>query len=185
MNKKIGSLALAVLFGIAGVMFAVLMLLTLFVPNGSADVRVKEPIAVSSSLVEKEGGLYMAQISGSLLNEGDAPLTVDAIKITIGDGKTERELVLDGFVLESRLVREILYDVPTQTAFDRVLTVTIVCNGEASVLSNQDATISLDLDTLVWFGLTLLAIHFAIRFGKRSYYIKQEETMTVKEEHPQ
>ncbi len=177
MNKKIRYPVLTVLFGLMGVLFAVLMLLTIFVPNRASNVTVKEPITVSASLLDQESQMYIAQIRGSLLNEGDIPLTVDALKITVSDGQTEQEISLEGFVLESRLAQDILYDVRTQTVFDRVQSVTIVCNGEASSLLNRAETNPFDFDTLIWLALTLLAIHFAIYFGKQTYYIGQEEKM--------
>ena len=91
-----------VLWGVIALLLAVLTVLELFTA-GATDLGVGEPIKVSSSLINVGEGRYTSAISGSIKNSGTEAVRIDAVQITVSDGKESSEIKLDAVFRELSL----------------------------------------------------------------------------------
>ncbi len=177
MTKHIGYNLLIVLSAAVTLLLLVLMLLSLVGDAAEVPLSVREEFIASSSLLEKGSDRYLVQVQGSLINLGDTPLQVDALKLCIGDGDTEWELVKEGFSLPVRFERPFLYEWEDTVPYDRVLSVVAVCNGEELPLANSTADAPFNISALIYAGLTLLAAWALLTVSKQRYYLAQADRM--------
>ncbi|MBE6589422.1 MAG: hypothetical protein E7643_04515 [Ruminococcaceae bacterium] len=173
--NKIGYSIGACVAGALAVLFLVLSILTLF--TGNVDgLFVKEPITASASSLDASGERSLVQLRGILFNEGDERLTVEKVRLTLRHENATEKRELDGFVIEARTAYDVFYEWSSPVPFDSVDAVELVIDGEATRLSNSEQS-PLSLETLIFLSCAVVAVIFAVFFGKKRYYVYQEEKM--------
>ena len=167
-----------VVFGLLSLLFVVLTVIEL-IPAKSEGIEVFQPIKVSSSSLTPVGAEikeYHTQVDGVLINAGEETVAVEAVRVTVSDGKTERELTLEGFTLPARTKYEILNEFKGENGFDRVVEVAVVLNGNADVLPNQTTTAIGISGVAVFYAILLVGVAWlTLRAVKIRYYLYQED----------
>ena len=171
-----------VLWGLATLLFVVLTVLEL-IPNKSSGITVKEPIRISSASLspfEAEQKDYTCLLTGILLNESNAAVAVESVRVVIGDGKQEKTLELEGFTLPARSTHEISVSFEDTVDYDRVKTVVLTADGTEDILPNQTKSgFSVSGVMILYFAGLILSGWFLYDTCKKRYYLWQE--MQIKE----
>lgn len=167
-----GATLLCALVSLALVVLFVITLL----PVGIEGVRVGEEIRISASAIDADGGEYLLQVRGSLINETDAPVVLEGITLHLSDGEHKHTLTLDGVTLESRFPLYLTDSREDTVAYTYVDAVYVTVNGEEHRLENSAETV-VGVDTVVTLAAALVLALVAVGFGKQRYYIYQEEKM--------
>lgn len=175
MKQHIINRLLTVLFALCAIVLAVLTVISLIPPAVDSGLTVKETIFVSSSPQNAEKTSYVSQIQGILINESDEELIVDALKIKVSDGKTEREMLWDGFKLPPRVSYDLLYEWQGTHDYERIYSVTAVIGGVEEPLANATAGMPFDFGTVILLVLCAISAMISLHFGKQCYYLIQEE----------
>lgn len=167
--------AIAVCAALA-VLLIVLLITSVNPSCSSLGIEVKETIRVSSSLDGDSDG-YRSQLRGMIVNQNDERVTVEKLKIVVGNGKDEREITLTDIVLEPRVA----YDLASNgcewedtAAYDRVLSVIVVCKDGTEQLANNTIGLAVNLTTLLWGVLTVIDGILLVFLAKQRYYLAQE-----------
>ncbi len=104
---------------------------------GSDAIGVEEPLSVSSALISKGGTKYTSSVTGILVNNGEAPITVDRLSITVKGGKREEVVTLDTpMLILPRNTERIYYTWESHTAYDSVRGVEVTVGGKTQSLYN-------------------------------------------------
>ena len=177
MKQHIIYRALTVLFGLCAIALAILAILSLIPAEVETGLTVKETLFVSSSPQNAEKTSYVSQIQGILINESDEELIVDALKIKVSDGKTEREMLLEGFKLPARVSYTLLHEWQDTHNYNRINSVTAVIGGKDASLANATADLPFNFSTVAYLALCTIAILLTVHFGKQCYYLIQEEQL--------
>ena len=154
---------------------AVLFVITLL-PVGIEGVRVDEEIRVSSSAIDADGGEYLLQVRGSLINETDEPVVLDAITLHLSDGEHKHTFTLDGVTLEPRFPLDLTDSWEDAVAYTYVDAVYVTLDGAEHRLENSAETV-IGIDSVVTLAAALVLALAAVGFGKQRYYMYQEEKM--------
>ena len=175
-ERIIVTLQIAV-FGLLSLMLAVLTVLSLL-PASNEGIEVSQPITVSSSSLSPIGAEvkdYHTQVGGTLFNPTGENIAVESVQVRVSDGKNEKTVTVEGFTLPARNSYEIMTEFEGQIAYDRVVEVSLTCNGRADVLQNQTAS-SVGISGIAVFYLLLLAgtAFLTVRAVKIRYYLHQE-----------
>ena len=177
MKQRIGYWIAAVVLGVAELFFAVMTVLSVLPPSNALSVEVRETVAVSSSALDAEKTQYVSQLSGVLIYTGDKNLSVDALRITVGNGAETKEIVLEDVLLPSRLEREIFYEWTDTGIYDRVLKIEAEVGKRTEPISNRTAKLSFDAGVLLWLALAVVIGLFLVHVIKQHYYLAQEAAM--------
>ncbi len=168
---------LAILFlGLAELACILLLVLSVLPAPGPFGLEVEEPLTVSSS--QLEDGKSLVQLQGRIITrqgqaKRDQTLYLDAIEILIGNGKDTKTVVLKEPSFAPRLAEEIFVETEESIPYDRVLSVTVVKNGERYALSNSVDSI-FKISTLISGFLAVVFALLLTHFIKQRYYLSQE-----------
>lgn len=175
-DRIIVSLQIAV-FGLLSLMLAVFTVLELL-PARNEGVEVSQPITASSSSLSPVGAEikdYHTLVGGTLFNPTGENIAVESVRVKVSDGKNEKTVEVEGFILPARTSHEIMTEFEGQIPYDRVVEVSMTCNGREDVLSNQTAS-SIGISGVAVFYLLLLVgtAFLTVRAAKIRYYLHQE-----------
>ena len=165
-----------VLWGVLALLFAVLTVLELF-SYGTTDITVSDTVKVSSSLINVNEEHYVSSISGSISNAGKDTIRIDAVTVTVSDGKESRDVKIEGFLLPAYYERELVADWEGDVCYDRVTRVAITVDGVEDVLPNAVNTLPVSGIAILYVVLLAVAVLLLIRACKVRYYIYQEMQM--------
>ena len=169
------------LWGLLTLVLAVLMILEMIPTISVGALEIGEPIKVSSSLISVSEKNYVSAISGSIFNSSDDPVRIEGVTVVVGDGKTEKTIEMDGFLLPPRTEEELSAGWTGDIQFDRILSVTATVNGEACALSNADATGGTGGVAIFYLVLLLPVVWMLVRASKIRYYLYQETKLAEME----
>lgn len=182
MKQRIAHWVITVILGVAEIFFAFMLILSLLPPANAFSVELREPLEVSTSALDLEKKQYVSQIRGVLICTGDQNLQLDAIRITVGNGKETKEILMENVTLPSRLERELFYEWQGNEIYDRVLRVEGIVGERAELIANRTSGVNLDVGVVLWLSLAVVAGIFLAHFIKQHYYFAQEARMRAKEE---
>ena len=161
-----------VLWGLLSLLFAVFLIFEC-IPTEQARIAVKEPMGVSSALINKTQKNYTCAISGILYNPSDDVVKVDQITVTVKGESAGREVDIEGFVLPPRTERELYLAWESQDSFTRVVRVVVEVDGESVELTNLQYPVEQG-PVLVMGILLALSVLLLVRAAKGRYYLWQE-----------
>ena len=164
------------LWGILAILFALLLVLESVSFEKEDGITVKESIAVSSALINKNQQNYTSAISGILYNPTDDVIRVESVSITVKGGDALREVELGGFLLPPRTQKELYTTWEGFDNFTRVTRVAIRVDGENVVLANV-APSNAGGGFVIPLLLLAIAVFLLIRAVKGRYYLWQESQM--------
>ena len=182
MKQRIAYWCATAALGIAEIFFAVMLVLSLLPQTNTFSIELREPVEVSSSALNLEKKQYVSQIRGVLICTGDQNLQLDALRITVGNGKETKEIMLEDLMLPSRLEQELFYEWQENAMYDRVLRVEGIVGERVELIANRASGVSLDAGTVLWLALAVVAGIFLTHFIKQHYYLAQEAQMSAKAE---
>lgn len=164
------------IFGILTLLLLVLTVLEL-VPNQSTVITVKEPIAVSSVLVDTEKGIYENAISGMIFNDSEHTVTVDSVTVTVSNREQDANVQIPlSLTMIPHAQEEILFSKLDFHAFTHVDAVTAEINGDTHSLSNvQDNVIG--ASALILIALLLIFGFLLYRSILVRYYMYEEKKL--------
>ncbi|MBQ7348140.1 MAG: hypothetical protein IJW55_09285 [Clostridia bacterium] len=166
-----------VLWGVLTGLLAVLIVLEL-IPAPTSGLEVKETVKVSAASLspfDAEVKDYTCSVAGVLANPSDTDVTVDAVRVTVSDGKNNRVLELEGFVLPARSTRELSLTFEDTVGYDRVQEVAVMSDGAEDILPNQTNS-GLEISGVLVFYLicAVVSVLLLVRACKRRCYLQQE-----------
>ncbi|MBQ7335967.1 MAG: hypothetical protein IJW92_05805 [Clostridia bacterium] len=173
----IGTNLLILLFAVLEIALSVLLIISLVTSDDTLGFEVKEQITVSSALIQKGSQDYSCQLTGIVSNVGEIPLTVDALLVTVSDGKQETELVLPGFTMPARTKYELYKEWQDGYNYDRVTSVVMVCGDDEYAVANSTAGMGFNSEALIYVLLMLVDAAALLYFIKQRYYLAQQDTM--------
>lgn len=164
-------------FGILTVFLLVLTVLELL-PEPKSDVTVKEPITVSSVLVDTSRGVYENAISGVVFNDSENTITLNSITVAVSRRNAETEIQIPlSLTLAPRVQEEILFSYFDTVAYTQVDKVTADINGDTYALSNAKSSF-IGATVLVLLGLLLIFGFLLYRSILVRYYMYEEKKLT-------
>ena len=164
-----------ILWGIVALLCAVCLVLECL-PSEGSGITVKEPVEVSSALINKTQKNYTSAISGILYNPTDKPVKVDKVTVTVKGDDAGREVDLEGFVMPPRTEQELYFVWESMDSFSRVVRVTAMADGEATTLANHGYNTEQG-PVIVLAILLAFAVLLTVRAAKGRYYLWQEQQM--------
>ena len=173
--KKLGYSLLAGGTALLALTFLVLFVITLL-PVGLDGVRVQEPVRVSASALDADGTKYLLQVRGSLINENDTPVVLDAITLRIKNGEHTKTVTLDGVTLQTRLALDLTDSWEDTVAYDRVDALSVTVDGREVRMENREESV-IGTDSVFTLALAALAALVCLGAAKQRYYLYQEERM--------
>lgn len=179
-KKYIWHNLLVLLCGVLSLAFLVLAVVAVFSTQKNEGIAVKEAFDISSAPLDANGKQFVSQLNGYLINYEDRAARVESIVVIVGDGREREEIELDGMTLHPRLAEEIRHEWQTSFAFDRVHSVTVVADGERSLLANSTAAWEFNPDTILYAILCALSCFGTIFAFKKRYYRYQEDQIAAR-----
>lgn len=179
MKKHIYTAA-AALTALGCLAFAILFVITLL-PVGVESVRVNDVIDISASPLDASGDTYLLQVRGSLINDTDTPVTLERITLTVSDGRTRENVILEGVVLTPRLSAELADTWEGSVPFDRVDAVYVTLDGQSVRVENRVGSL-FGADTVVMLVAAIVFALLCTGFTKQRYYLYQEDRMRAREQ---
>lgn len=172
-NLKIATLAL---------LTAVLLLLTVWqaLPQKESGLLAKESFSVSSTLISVSSKQYSTQVSGAVANETEQTVKISSLKLTVSDGKAEKEISLDGFILPAHAEKYVFYTEEGTEEWIAVKKAVAVVDGEELLIKDPSASSS--LGGFFWISaiLTLTSGFFLVQSCMVRYYMAQEDAVEKK-----
>ena len=162
------------------IFFLIMLILSILPPTQKERIEVPTPLGVSTSAIHQDGGEYVLQLSGSLIYRGEGNLRIDRLLVTLGDGEIQEIIEVDGFVLHSKVEREVFFEWTGDTSFDRVHSVVAVQGEKRISLANTTSSIGLNFNVILYAVLGAAVILIGIYLGKQRYYLAQEDRMKEK-----
>lgn len=155
----------------------VLTVLEIF-PGKQTDLTIKETVTVSPSLVSTASATYENAISGVLFNDSSDTLSVDAISVTVGNGKDEKTIKIPfNREIAPRTTEEFSVSITDTVAYTSVEDVTAQIEGKYYILSNvKQGTVG--AVTLILIALLVLLGFLLYRNILIRYYMYQEKQLT-------
>ncbi len=181
MKKHIGYNLLIALGAALTLLFLVLMLLSLVDGGTDERLKVRESFIASSSLIESGDDRRQVQVQGSLINLEDQTLSIEELHVRIGNRETDRVFSWTDITLPSRMEVPLLYEWEDTVDYDRVLSVTVVIDGEELTLANHTADAPFNASALIYAALTLLSGWGLLSASKQRYYLAQADRMQQSE----
>ncbi|MBR2019256.1 MAG: hypothetical protein IKA05_02550 [Clostridia bacterium] len=164
-----------VLFSLLALALAVLTVLELQ-PTALSELQIKTPFRVSSALIDVGQGAYALELNGEFVNESNETVEVDAIAVTVSNGKLTKRIEMEGFALPPRTSQEVTETWTGIHSYDRITRVEVTVNGEVDVLANTANPGVSGIAILYLIALAGVAI-LLVRACKIRYYIHQEARM--------
>lgn len=164
-----------VLFSLLALALAVLTVLELQ-PTALSELQIKTPFCVSSALIDVGQGAYALEVNGEFVNESNETVEVDAIAVTVSNGKLTKRIEMEGFALPPRTSQEVTETWTGIHSYDRITRVEVTVNGEVDVLANTANPGVSGIAILYLIALAGVAI-LLVRACKIRYYIHQEARM--------
>ena len=158
---------------------AVLLFLTVWqaLPQKESGLLAKESFTASSTLISVSSKQYSTQVSGAIGNETEQTVKISSLKLTVGDGKAEKEIIMDGFLLPTHATKQVFYTEEGTEEWSSVKKVVAVVNGEELLIKDPSASSS--LGGFFWISaiLTLAAGFFLVQSCMVRYYMAQEDAV--------
>ena len=170
-----------VIFSILFLLLSVFSILAL-TPERS-NVQVRETFTVSSSLVSKESGTYLLEMTGTLRNKTGSPIVVDRVSVRVSgiDGQFS---TAEPIFLAPRADAEVLIRAESDRSSSAVTGVWLTSDGDEIMLRNPAVTDLFGyafLPILLALLFLLLLIHAVI---VRVYMAQEAKLATLSEETP-
>ena len=156
-----------------------LLLLTVTVlellPGGQTALTVKDTVAVAPSVLNSTNGTYQLLFSGTLINQSDESITVDAIDVKVSNGKEEQTVRIPlSITLQPREEYELSHSEESKISYSRIQSMTATVGGEQTSLSNANGS-SFGTVTVLFIALTLIAGFLFYRCILVYHYMKIEK----------
>ncbi|MBQ2734837.1 MAG: hypothetical protein IJF33_03300 [Clostridia bacterium] len=178
--KKDSLLQTAKIVVLAVLAIALLLLTALeLLPTAVSNLKIGKKFQVSSAWIDVSRDVYSSHLVGEFVNDTNETIVVDALAVTVSDGKVTKKIELDGFALPPRTDIEIsetwtgIYD------YDRITRIDVTVNGKEDVLVNTDSTLSISGIAIVYLLLLLVDLLLLVRACKIRYYIWQEQQLQL------
>ncbi len=170
-----------VIFSILFLLLSVFSILAL-TPERS-NVQVRETFTVSSSLVSKESGTYLLEVTGTLRNKTGSPIVVDRVSVRVSgiDGQFS---TAEPIFLAPRADAEVLIRAESDRSSSAVTGVWLTSGDDEIMLRNPAVTDLFGyafLPILLALLFLLLLIHAVI---VRVYMAQEAKLATLSEETP-
>ena len=170
-----------VIFSILFLLLSVFSILAL-TPERS-NVQVRETFTVSSSLVSKESGTYLLEVTGTLRNKTGSPIVVDRVTVRVSgiDGQFS---TAEPIFLAPRADAEVLIRAESDRSSSAVTGVWLTSGDDEIMLRNPAVTDLFGyafLPILLALLFLLLLIHAVI---VRVYMAQEAKLATLSEETP-
>ena len=170
-----------VIFSILFLLLSVFSILAL-TPERS-NVQVRETFTISSSLVSKESGTYLLEVTGTLRNKTGSPIVVDRVTVRVSgiDGQFS---TAEPILLAPRADAEVLIRAESDRSSSAVTGVWLTSGDDEIMLRNPAVTDLFGyafLPILLALLFLLLLIHAVI---VRVYMAQEAKLATLSEETP-
>ncbi len=172
-NVKIG------LFAILFLLMTVFTVLS-FIPEHT-DVEVSEEFTVSSSAVSANDSRFILEVSGELLNTTEEDISLEEVRVWCA-GLSGPVVHDSDIVLSPRTPGKVVTWVESDVSADEVTKVSVLLNGEETVLRNPAVTNTFRYAALPLI-LSVLFLLFLLHAILVRIYIEQEKD--IWEKHPE
>lgn len=179
LTKHVGYNIAMLLCAVLSIFFLVLTIIALFSFQKNEGIAVKEVFDVSSSPLDSTNQNFVIQLSGYLINYEDRAQKVEKILVVVGDGRERKEMELEGLTLYPRLAQEIRHEWKADFAFNRVHSVSVVQNGQQSMLANHTAEWEFNPNGILYAVLCAISCFGTVFVSKKRYYRYQEDQMAL------
>ncbi len=190
MKEKIKQDIKIAVCGILTLLCLVLTVLEL-IPEKKSGIVVKDTVTVYSAPTDSFSGIFENTVAGSLFNETDAPIVIDALTVRVSDGKTEKDIPVDlsqttayaSQQLDPRTKLEFSVTEFSGCDFSKVEEVRITVKGELYQLSNMDQS-AISIVAILLIALLLIFGFMLYRSIMVRYYMYKEPTAEAATEEP-
>ena len=166
---------------VLAILAAALLLLTALElqPAAVSDLKLQKKFQISSALIDVGRDVYATNLVGEFVNETNETIVVDALTVTVSNGKVTKRIEFEGFTLLPRTDIELSQTWTGIHDFDRITRIDVTVNGKEDVLVNTDSTLSISGIAIVYLLLLLVDLLLLVRACKIRYYIWQEQQLQL------